>query len=163
MPWLVESHGHVVVTASGLAVATMPYSAAYSASKRGVTAYADVLRSEYAGRITVTTVNPGYIRTAIHEVSAAAGASLEGVVPPDSLESAAAAYVRAVAERPRSCATSWRTAVNLGLARRRPAQADRVLRAKVARLRRAVPSFVLSEEDLAARRAAEEKATSRAL
>ena len=27
MPWLVESHGHVVVTASGLAIATMPFSA----------------------------------------------------------------------------------------------------------------------------------------
>ena len=152
LPWLVESRGHVVVTASGLAIATMPYSAAYSASKRAVTAYADVLRSEYSGRITVTTVNPGYIRTAIHEVSAAAGASLEGVVPADTVEEAAEAYVRACTERPRSLATSTRTAVNLLLARLFPPSAERVLRRKAERLGRPTPAFVLTDEELAARR-----------
>lgn len=79
MPHLLESHGHVVNVASGLALVDLPFAAAYSASKRALVAYSETLRIEYRGRITVTTVYPGYIRTSIHDAAAAAGASLEGV------------------------------------------------------------------------------------
>jgi NAD(P)-dependent dehydrogenase (short-subunit alcohol dehydrogenase family) len=158
LPWLVASGGHAVVTASGLAVANVPWAAAYAASKRAVAAYADTLRIEYGDRITVTVVNPGYVRTPIHEVPAAAGASIEGLVPADGMDDVVDAYVRACAERPRSLATSWRTALSLAFARRRPAAADRVVARSVARLDRPEPAFVLTDEELARRAAARESA-----
>jgi short-subunit dehydrogenase len=124
MPHLLRSGGHVVNVASGLAVLSMPYSAAYSASKRALAAYSDVLRLEYHGRLTVTTVYPGYIRTTIHDGPAAQGASLEGMVPADTLEQAAAAIVRACARRERDISTSLRTTIGLKLARHFPRLAD---------------------------------------
>ncbi|HWL36156.1 MAG TPA: SDR family NAD(P)-dependent oxidoreductase [Frankiaceae bacterium] len=156
LPWLVRSGGHAVVTASGLAVANVPWAAAYAASKRAVAAYADTLRLEYGDRITVTVVNPGYIRTPIHEVPAAAGASLEGLIPADDMSDVVDAYVRACAERPRSISTSWRTTLSLGFARRWPAAADRVVRRGMARLDRPDPSFTLTDEELARRASARE-------
>ena len=160
LPWLVRSGGHVVVTASGLAVANVPWAAAYAASKRAVSAYADALRLEFGDRVTVTTVNPGYVRTPIHEVPAAAGASLEGVVPADDMADVVDAYVTAIVDKPRSIATSWRTALALGFARRRPALADAIVAGKVGRLGRPKPTFVLDDEALA-RRAEERAATLR--
>jgi short-subunit dehydrogenase len=124
MPHLVLSGGHVVNVASGLALLPMPHSAAYSASKRALAAYSDVLRLEYRGRLTVTTVYPGYIRTAIHEGPAASGVSLEGVVPADTLDQAAAAIVRACARHERDISTSLRTSMGLKLARHFPRLAD---------------------------------------
>ena len=157
LPWLVTSGGHVVVTASGLAVATVPWAAAYAASKRAVAAYADTLRLEYGDRITVTVVNPGYVRTPIHEVPSAAGASLEGMVPADEMADVVDAYVRAIVTKPRSTATSWKTALSLGYARRRPEAADEIVAARVRRLDRPSPTFVLTPEELARRTAAKEK------
>jgi NAD(P)-dependent dehydrogenase (short-subunit alcohol dehydrogenase family) len=152
LPWLTDSRGHVVVTASGLAVVNMPWAAAYAASKRAVSAYADTLRIEYDGRVSVTVVNPGYVRTPIHEVPAASGASLEGVVPPDSMADVTRAYVRACVDRPRSIATSARTAFGLTLASRRPALMDRLVRLGNKRLGRPDPTFVLTDAQLAERR-----------
>jgi len=71
LPDLLHSRGRVVNVASGLAVITLPFSTAYTLSKRAVVAYSDVLRLEYGDRITVTSVHPGYIRTAIHARSTA--------------------------------------------------------------------------------------------
>jgi NAD(P)-dependent dehydrogenase (short-subunit alcohol dehydrogenase family) len=156
LPWLVRSGGHVVVTASGLAIANVPWAAAYAASKRAVAAYADTLRLEYGDRIGVTVVNPGYVRTPIHEVPAAAGASLEGLVPADDMRDVVDAYVTAIVARPRSVATSWRTALSLGLARRRPALADAVVARRVRGLNRPDPAFVLSDDEIAARAARRE-------
>ncbi|HEV2889583.1 MAG TPA: SDR family NAD(P)-dependent oxidoreductase [Frankiaceae bacterium] len=161
LPWLVASHGHVVVTASGLAAVNVPWAAAYAASKRGVAAYADTLRLEYDGRVSVTTVNPGYVRTPIHEVPAASGASLEGVTPPDSMDEVVRAYVTAIVERPRSIATSWRTTFGVWFAARYPALADNVVLSKMARLDRPAPTFVLSDERLEARREARRGASTR--
>jgi NAD(P)-dependent dehydrogenase (short-subunit alcohol dehydrogenase family) len=159
LPWLVESRGHVVVTASGLAAINVPWAAAYAASKRGVAAYADSLRIEYDGRVTVTTVNPGYVRTPIHEVPAASGASLEGMAPPDSMAEVVSTYLTAVMEKPRSMTTSWRTAIGFFVASRWPRLADNAVLHKVERLDRPKPTFVLSDEQLAARiEVAEEKA-----
>ena len=110
--------------ASGLACLTVPYSAAYSASKRGVHAYSDVLRMEYGGRISVTTLDPGYVRTPIHDPTADAGVSLEGLVWADSVEQAASAIVRACVERPRGLTTGLRTGVGLALARHFPRITD---------------------------------------
>jgi NAD(P)-dependent dehydrogenase (short-subunit alcohol dehydrogenase family) len=151
LPWLVASRGHVVVTASGLATVNMPWAPAYAASKRAVAAYADTLRIEYDGRLTVTTVNPGYVRTPIHEVAAASGAALEGLVPADEMRDVVSAYLRAVTDRPRSLATSWRTSLALAVAGRRPRLADAAVLRSLAKLDRPKPAFVLTEEQLGAR------------
>src|SRR5262249_60063725 len=66
LPALLDARGRVIVTASLLAGVTMPFSAAYTVSKRAVTAYADVLRMEYGTHLGVTTVYPRYVDAAIH-------------------------------------------------------------------------------------------------
>jgi NAD(P)-dependent dehydrogenase (short-subunit alcohol dehydrogenase family) len=126
-PHLLAERGHVVNVASGLAIVNLPYSAAYAASKRGVHAYSDVLRLEYAGRLTVTTVDPGYVRTAIHDRTAEAGVSIDGLVWSDSVDQAAAAIVRACTDRPRGVSTSARTGLGLALARHFPRATDAVV------------------------------------
>ena len=126
-PHLLRSRGHVVNVASGLALLPVPYSAAYSASKRALVAYSDVLRLEYRGRLTVTTVLPGSVRTSIHDGPAARGLSLEGLVPADSLEQAAAAILRACVHREREISTSRRTALGLKLARHFPRLTEAVI------------------------------------
>jgi short-subunit dehydrogenase len=129
LPHLLRSRGHLVNVASGLAIVAMPYAAAYSASKRGLAAYSDSVRLEYRGRMTVTTVYPGYVRTAIHEGPAAQGVALEGMVNADGVEQAAAALVRACSHRPRELSTSRTTALSLAVARHLP----RLVEAVVAR------------------------------
>jgi NAD(P)-dependent dehydrogenase (short-subunit alcohol dehydrogenase family) len=124
LPHLLRSHGHVVNIASGLALVTVPFAVAYTASKRAVTAYSDTLRMEYRGRITVSTIYPGYIRTAIHEAPAAQGVSLEGAVPAEPVENAAATIVRACVSRKRDLATGRNTAVGIFLGRHAPALMD---------------------------------------
>ena len=59
----------------------LPFAPAYCMSKRGLVAYSDALRLEHGDEIGVTTVYPGYIRTAIHDASQASGVGLEGAVP----------------------------------------------------------------------------------
>lgn len=103
-----SSNGRVVNVASGLAHLTVPLATAYTMSKRGVVAYSDSLRLEMAGEVEVTTVYPGYIRTPIHNASAAKGVRLEGIVPAEPLEAAAATLVKAALDEPahRDLATS---------------------------------------------------------
>jgi len=137
MPHLLESHdARVVNVASGLAHLTPPYSAAYCASKRGIVAYSDALRTEYRGRVSVTTVYPGYIRTAIHEGPSEKGIGLEGVVPAEPLESAAAAITRAVLGPPRrDLATTRRGTASYALLRLMPpAVVDRLIELAVRRM-----------------------------
>jgi len=100
LPALRESHGRVVNVASGLAHVTVPFSTAYTMSKRGVVAYSDLLRLEEGDRIDVTTVYPGYIRTPIHKESTAAGVPLEGAVPVEDFADAARTLVRAALGEP---------------------------------------------------------------
>jgi NAD(P)-dependent dehydrogenase (short-subunit alcohol dehydrogenase family) len=127
LPHLLHSRGHVVNIASGLAFVTVPFAVAYTASKRAVTAYSDTLRMEYRGRISVSTVYPGYIRTAIHEAPAAQGVALEGAVPAETVENAAATIIRACVGRKRDLATGRTTAAGLFLGRHAPALMDRLV------------------------------------
>lgn len=120
LPNLLESRGHIVNVASGLAIVDIPFAVAYAASKRALAAYSAALRIEYRGRISVTTVYPGYIRTSIHDAAAASGASLEGLVRADTVEGAAAAIVRACTKKPRTIATSRLSTAELWAARRFP-------------------------------------------
>ncbi len=115
LPALLESGGRVVNVASGLAHVTVPFSTAYTISKRGLVAYSDVLRLEYGDRITVTSVYPGYIRTAIHERSTAAGVPLEGAVPVEQVADAVRTWCVPVSvQRP----AIWRRRARAGSATR---------------------------------------------
>ena len=124
MPHLLRSRGHVVNIASGLAFVTVPYAVAYTASKRAVTAYSDTLRMEYRGRISVSTIYPGYIRTAIHEAPAAQGVSLEGTVPAEPVEYTVRAIISSCHTRRRDVPTSMQTAVGNFVGRHAPSLLD---------------------------------------
>lgn len=121
LPALRESHGRVVNVASGLAHVTVPFSTAYTMSKRAVVAYSDLLRLEEGDRIDVTTVYPGYIRTPIHEASKAAGVPLEGAVPVEQVADAARTLVRAALGEPaRDLATTREGTITYAVVRLLP-------------------------------------------
>jgi short-subunit dehydrogenase len=148
MPFLARSHGQVVNVSSGLAWATVPWAAAYAASKRGLSAWSDTLRMEHAGSALaeVTTVYPGYIRTPIHDRPAARGVSLEGLVPAVSLEHAVDTIVDAVVNRPREVTTGGASGLGIRFARVAPGVAEAVVRWRFHRSRRGQPqpAFVRS-------------------
>lgn len=128
----------VVIIASLLAGVTMPFTAAYTVSKRALTAYADVLRLEYGTHLDVTTVYPGYVDTPIHDRSRAAGVSLDGLVPAEQVRDTVLTAVSAAAARrpPRDvAATGAGTGARL-LARHAPGLLDRAVAARVGRLAR---------------------------
>jgi NAD(P)-dependent dehydrogenase (short-subunit alcohol dehydrogenase family) len=128
----------VVITASLLAGVTMPFTAAYTVSKRALTAYADVLRLEYGTHLGVTTVYPGYVDTPIHDRSRAAGVSLDGLVPAERIRDTVltAVSAAAAARPPRDvAATGPGTGARL-LARHAPGLLDRAVAARVGRLAR---------------------------
>jgi short-subunit dehydrogenase len=63
-----QGRGHIVAISSVAAFRGLPGSAAYSASKSGVSVYADALRTELHGTsIKVTTLTPGFIDTPLNE------------------------------------------------------------------------------------------------
>jgi NAD(P)-dependent dehydrogenase (short-subunit alcohol dehydrogenase family) len=139
LPALMESGGRVVNVASGLAHLTVPFAVAYCMSKRGLVAYSDALRLEYGDRLeAVTTVYPGYVRTAIHSEAAALGVGLEGAVPAEDVRDAARTIARAALGRPaRDLATTRRGAFGYALARRVPRRAlDRAVSRRLRRLAR---------------------------
>jgi NAD(P)-dependent dehydrogenase (short-subunit alcohol dehydrogenase family) len=91
-------------------------------------AYSDALRLEYANRISVTTVYPGYIETPIHRRTEEVGIRLRDAVPAEPMSAAVRAIMRASLGRPRrAVATSRRTATALWLARLFPRAADAVV------------------------------------
>ncbi|MEZ5116307.1 MAG: SDR family NAD(P)-dependent oxidoreductase [Candidatus Nanopelagicales bacterium] len=129
LPALVESRGRVVMVASRMAVMPLPLAAAYGVSKRAMVAYADALRLEYAPYVTVTTVYPSMVRSPIHDSTAAAGLSLEGVSHYEPLEGVVDTIVTAcAARRPRrDMPTSPRGRVEFFLGRHLPALTDRIV------------------------------------
>ncbi|HXM56868.1 MAG TPA: SDR family NAD(P)-dependent oxidoreductase [Candidatus Dormibacteraeota bacterium] len=144
MPELLKSRGHVVNVLSGMAVVDLPFGAAYAASKRALEAYSNALRLEYAGRLTVTTLYPGYVRTAIHRRSLELGVSLDGVAHVETVDQAAAAVVRACVVRRRRMAVTPRSRLEFWLARHWPRLVERVVRARLAAAmaKRPAPSFL---------------------
>jgi NAD(P)-dependent dehydrogenase (short-subunit alcohol dehydrogenase family) len=148
LPALRESRGRVVNVASGLAHIAFPFAPAYCMSKRGLVAYSDALRLEHGDALTVTTVYPGYIRTPIHETSNAVGLALEGAIPAERVEDAAATLVRAALGRPaRDLATTRTGTIQYWLARRSPRRL--VDRAIAGRLRRLVKAGHFDHSELA--------------
>ncbi len=142
LPALLDARGRVIITASLLAGVTVPFSAAYSVSKRALTAYADVLRMEYGTHLGVTTVYPGYVDTAIHARSRAAGVALDGLVPAESVRDTVLTVVRAGAGRraPRDVASTRAGTAALRLARHAPGLVDHVVASRLRHLV-ATPEF----------------------
>ena len=138
LPALLDSRGHVIITASLLADVTMPFTAAYTVSKRALTAYADVLRVEYGTHLRVTTVYPGYVDTPIHDRSRAAGVALDGRVPAEHVRDTVTTVVRsaAAARPPRDVASTPLGAAALRLARHAPGLVDRAVAARLAAMTR---------------------------
>lgn len=66
IPYLLQTQGSIVNVSSTTALAGIPYSAAYAASKAGVLALTKSLAVEYAKKgLQVNCVNPGGIKTAM--------------------------------------------------------------------------------------------------
>ncbi len=135
LPALLASHGRIINIASGLAFANVPFAAAYSASKRALAAWSDVLRLEYGSQVSVTTIYPGYVDTPIHVPVEAAGLSLRGLVREEALHDVVSTIVRACTGRPRrDLATTRIGSIEIGLARHFPALVDRIILARMLRL-----------------------------
>ncbi|MDA0631940.1 SDR family NAD(P)-dependent oxidoreductase [Nonomuraea sp. MCN248] len=125
---LVQSRGRVVMLSSRMAVMQLPLAAAYGASKRALVAYADALRLEIGTHVTVTCVYPSAVRSPIHDSTAAAGLSLEGMSSYEPLEGVVDTVMRAALGRARrDLATTRRGAVELFLARHLPSVTDRII------------------------------------
>lgn len=67
LPALIHSRGRVVTVASTLGLRALPAATAYCASKFGVIGFSRALASELAGRVGVTTLIPGGMRTAFFD------------------------------------------------------------------------------------------------
>jgi NAD(P)-dependent dehydrogenase (short-subunit alcohol dehydrogenase family) len=63
LPYLEQSHGRVVTVASTLGIRALPAATAYCASKFGVVGFTRALAAETAGRVGVTLLFPGGMRT----------------------------------------------------------------------------------------------------
>jgi NAD(P)-dependent dehydrogenase (short-subunit alcohol dehydrogenase family) len=63
LPYLEAAHGRVITVGSTLAVRALPAATAYCASKFGVVGFTRALAAETAGRVGVTLLLPGGMRT----------------------------------------------------------------------------------------------------
>ncbi|MFC0602508.1 SDR family NAD(P)-dependent oxidoreductase [Streptomyces palmae] len=126
---LVESRGRIVMVSSRMAAMQLPLAAAYGASKRALVAYADALRMEIGTHVAVTCVYPSAVRSPIHDSTAAAGLSLEGMSSYEPLEGVVDTVLRAALGRRarRDLTTTRRGAVEFFLARHLPYVTDRII------------------------------------
>lgn len=67
LPWLEQSRGRVVTVASTLGLRALPEASAYCASKFGVVGLTRALQAELTGRVAVTLLVPGGMRTAFFD------------------------------------------------------------------------------------------------
>jgi NAD(P)-dependent dehydrogenase (short-subunit alcohol dehydrogenase family) len=63
LPYLEASHGRIVTVASTLGIRALPAATAYCASKFGLVGFTRALAAETAGRVGVTLLFPGGMRT----------------------------------------------------------------------------------------------------
>ncbi|GIJ79217.1 Short-chain dehydrogenase [Micromonospora phaseoli] len=134
VPALERSHGRIVFVSSRMALLPLPLAAGYGVSKRALVAYADALRLEVGTHIGVSVVYPSMVASPIHDASAAAGLSLEGVARYEPAEGVVDAILRAATARraPREVATTGRGRFELFLARHLPSVADALVRRTIA-------------------------------
>lgn len=134
LPPLVTAHGRVIFVASRMAVLPLPLAAAYGVSKRALVAYADALRHEVGSHVGVSVVYPSMVASPIHDSTAEAGLSLQGVSRPEPVQGVVAAILRTAAARraPRDVATTVRGRLEMAVGRHAPALADRLVRRTLA-------------------------------
>lgn len=117
LPGMIERRsGHIVGISSVAGYRGLPWMPGYSASKAALTTYLEGLRPPLKLRgITITTVYPGFVRTALT-------ADTPFVKPVKMLEPAEAApyVVRAVERRPRDLVFPPSAAIGMGFLRRLP-------------------------------------------
>ncbi|HYI37580.1 MAG TPA: SDR family oxidoreductase [Thermoleophilaceae bacterium] len=132
---LVRARGRVVFVASRMSFLGLPLAASYAVSKRGLVAYADCVRAEYGTHVSVSCIHPAMVRTPIHDSTAAAGLSLEGVSSEEPLEGVVARIVAASLDPrpPRDAAVTRAGRVQLLVARHLPGLVDRVVARQVAK------------------------------
>lgn len=145
LPSLLASDGRIINIASLFAVVNAPLIPAYSASKRALAAYSDVLRLQYGDRITVTTLYPGYMNTPIHAGAVRQGLSVARIVTffagrrpilslEEPLERAARGVVRACSGRRRDRGLTLLGTITLSLARHVPTLVDAFVRWRINQL-----------------------------
>jgi short-subunit dehydrogenase len=111
--------GHIVGVASLAGYRGFPWMISYSASKAALIAYLEALRPGLAKRgITVTTVCPGFVRTAM-----STGVPYKRKMKMLEPEEAARYLARAVLRRPRNCVFPWSMRMGLTILKLMP---DRV-------------------------------------
>jgi short-subunit dehydrogenase len=116
---LTRGRGHLVGVASLAGYRGFPWMISYSASKAALIAYLEALRPGLARRgITVTTVCPGFVRTAM-----STGVPFKRKMKMLEPEQAAIHLARAVLERPRNCVFPWSMKMGLAILKLMP---DRV-------------------------------------
>lgn len=148
LPSLTESNGHVINIASLFGVINAPFIPAYATSKRALTAYSDVLRSQHGDRIKVSTLYPGYMDTPIHDTAVRQGLSVAKIVRfkvcgrtlvsfEESLDTAARRIVRACAKgRVRDDGMTLSGWLTMMLARHAPGLTDLVVAWRLRQLTR---------------------------
>jgi short-subunit dehydrogenase len=105
--------GHIVGISSVAGYRGLPWTASYSASKAALTTYLEGLRPALRRRgIAVTTVCPGFVRTAL-----TVNTPFRKPVPMMEPEEAAQYLVRAIRRRPRDYAFPWSTALGMAMLR----------------------------------------------
>jgi short-subunit dehydrogenase len=68
-----RAQGHIVIVSSGAGLRSFPWAAAYGATKSAQRAFGEALRHELSGSgVSLTTVYPGEIATALHDHEKAA-------------------------------------------------------------------------------------------
>ncbi len=113
---LARGRGHLVGVASLAGYRGFPWMISYSASKAALIAYLEALRPGLARRgITVTTVCPGFVRTAM-STNVPYKRDIKMLEP----EEAARHLVRAVLRRPRNCVFPWNLRMGLVILRLMP-------------------------------------------
>jgi short-subunit dehydrogenase len=113
---LSRGRGHLVGVASLAGYRGFPWMISYSASKAALIAYLEALRPGLARRgITVTTVCPGFVRTAM-----STHVPYKRKVKMLEPEEAARHLVRAVLRRPRNCVFPWSLRMGLMILRFMP-------------------------------------------
>lgn len=113
---LSRGRGHLVGVASLAGYRGFPWMISYSASKAALIAYLEALRPGLARRgITVTTVCPGFVRTAM-STNVPYKRKIKMLEP----EEAARHLARAVLRRPRNCVFPWNSRMGLMILRHMP-------------------------------------------
>jgi NAD(P)-dependent dehydrogenase (short-subunit alcohol dehydrogenase family) len=130
IPALESARGRVIFVSSRMAVLPLPLAAAYGVSKRALVAYADALRLEVGTHVGVTVVYPSMVASPIHDASARAGLSLDGVSRYEPASGVIDAIVRsATSAKPlRNVATTRRGRIEMAVARHFPAVAAALVR-----------------------------------